>query len=87
MWLDGHKIENNSSFIQQVLDREQFEKLDIFDLAQLEAVISVCRKSASVSEASRTLFAVSRLERSTTNDADRLRKYLARFGLTFQQVQ
>ncbi|HEX6885204.1 MAG TPA: hypothetical protein VF530_17650 [Planctomycetota bacterium] len=31
-------------------------------------------------------FAVSRRARSSTNDADRLRKYLARFGLTFERA-
>ena len=35
----------------------------------------------SLSEAGRMLFAASRSSRSTTNDADRLRKYLARYGL------
>ena len=36
--------------------------------------------------AGRELFAVSRKERSSTNDADRLRKYLARFGLSWERV-
>jgi sigma54-dependent transcription regulator len=34
-------------------------------------------------DAGRTLFSVSRQRRTTSNDADRLRKYLARFGLTW----
>ncbi|MXV12039.1 hypothetical protein DYQ93_13500 [Xanthomonas sp. LMG 8992] len=32
-------------------------------------------------------FAVSRMQRASTNDADRLRKYLARFGLDWEQVR
>jgi transcriptional regulatory protein RtcR len=40
-----------------------------------------------MSEAGRTLFAASRQRRSSTNDADRLRKYLARFGLSFEHVR
>jgi transcriptional regulatory protein RtcR len=32
------------------------------------------------------LFAASRLRRSSANDADRLRKYLARFGLDWTSV-
>ena len=55
--------------------------LDRFDRVQLAEVIRVCRQSRSLSEAGRTLFAVSRLERKHANDADRLQKYLARFGL------
>lgn len=61
-------------------------KLDLFDRVQLAAVIRVCRQSSGLSAAGRRLFAVSRLEKASSNDADRLRKYLARFGLTFEAV-
>ena len=37
----------------------------------------VCRESSTLSEAGRTLFAASRRDKKTPNDADRLRKYLA----------
>ena len=33
------------------------------------------------------LFAVSRLHKTSSNDADRLRKYLARFGLDWERVR
>ena len=55
--------------------------VDPFDLVQLAEVIRVCRTSSSLSAAGRTLFAVSRSKRKTQNDADRLRKYLSKFGL------
>jgi transcriptional regulatory protein RtcR len=61
--------------------------LDRFDRIQLEEVVRVCRSARSLSEAGRILFAASRAARATTNDADRLRKYLARFGLTLQAIQ
>lgn len=61
-------------------------ELDRFDLAQLKEVIRVCRGSRSISEAGRTLFAASRRRKSNPNDADRLRKYLARFDLTWGQI-
>lgn len=57
------------------------QDIDPFDLVQLAAVIRTCRSSASLSAAGRALFAVSRARRASQNDADRLRKYLARFGL------
>jgi transcriptional regulatory protein RtcR len=63
------------------------QPLDRFDRVQLEDVLAVCERAVSLSEAGRALFAVSRTERTSTNDADRLRKYLARFGLTFEQVR
>ncbi len=55
--------------------------LDEFDRLQLEAVVEVCRSSATLAEAGRRLFAVSRQKRSVVNDSDRLKKYLQRFGL------
>jgi len=61
--------------------------IDLFDLRQLETVLEVCRRSASLSEAGRELFAVSRLKKANPNDADRLRKYLARFGLSWESVR
>ncbi len=60
--------------------------LDRFDRVQLADVIAVCRASPSLSAAGRTLFAHSLAGRTTKNDADRLRKYLARFGLDFETV-
>ncbi|MGC4119043.1 MAG: sigma 54-interacting transcriptional regulator [Myxococcales bacterium] len=59
---------------------EGLEELDLFDQVQLAAVLQICRTSASLSEAGRTLFAKSRQAKTSSNDADRLRKYLARFG-------
>ena len=46
----------------------------------------MCRSARSLSAAGRELFAASRKNRTSTNDADRLRKYLARFGLSWEQV-
>ncbi|SMF95651.1 transcriptional regulatory protein RtcR [Methylomagnum ishizawai] len=70
-----------------LLTPEAWADLDRFDQLQLEAVIGVCREAASLSEAGRRLFAVSRNQRASPNDADRLRKYLARFGLDWRAVK
>ena len=61
--------------------------LDYFELVQLEEVLRVCRSARSLSEAGRTLFAASRTSKSSVNDADRLRKYLTRYGLTLQAIR
>jgi transcriptional regulatory protein RtcR len=66
---------------------EQVVDIDLFDRLQLQAVIALCRESASLSEAGRRLFQVSRQAKAKANDADRLRKYLARFGLDWAQVR
>ena len=61
--------------------------LDTFDRMQLQAVIAVCRQHGSISDAGRELFNVSRQQRSVINDADRLRKYLLKFGLDWEAVR
>jgi len=66
---------------------EKVTQIDHFDKVQLAEVIAVCRRSRSLSDAGRTLFAVSRLARKNANDADRLQKYLARFALTWESLQ
>ncbi|MBS1207905.1 MAG: rtcR [Proteobacteria bacterium] len=76
--------------VQDEVDRvlgEAAAGLDLFDRAQLNAVLAVCREAGSLSEAGRKLFAVSRKEKKVANDADRLRKYLARFELEWTQVK
>lgn len=62
------------------------EKLDLFDAVQLRTVIQVCRQSKSMSDAGRKLFAVSRDSKVKPNDTDRLKKYLAKYGLTWETV-
>lgn len=69
-----------------LLASDQLEQLDPFDRVQLAHVVATCRSSRSLSEAGRALFAASRNRRASSNDADRLRKYLARFGLSWQQL-
>jgi transcriptional regulatory protein RtcR len=73
--------------LDHLLDAGRLSAIDRFDRIQLEEVVRVCRSARSLSEAGRVLFAASRANRSTTNDADRLRKYLARYGLTLQAIQ
>ncbi|SFJ67347.1 RNA repair transcriptional activator RtcR [Jannaschia pohangensis] len=60
--------------------------LDPFDVPQLAHVIRICRTAPTISEAGRRLFAASRETRTSRNDADRLRKYLARFDLTWASL-
>ena len=68
------------------LTEPQLAALDLFDRVQLEAVIRICRQSRNQAAAGRTLFAASRVAKQTVNDSDRLRKYLAKFGLSYEAV-
>ncbi|WP_345576269.1 sigma 54-interacting transcriptional regulator, partial [Stakelama sediminis] len=69
-----------------VMSAEAIDDLDPFDRVQLAHAIDVCRRSRSLSEAGRSLFSASLKRRASTNDADRLRKYLTRFDLSWQQI-
>jgi transcriptional regulatory protein RtcR len=73
--------ERDGDGLEGLLDAQTLAGIDPFDRVQLAHVIATCRTSRSLSEAGRRLFAASREKRASTNDADRLRKYLARFGL------
>jgi transcriptional regulatory protein RtcR len=70
-----------------VMSADELEALDLFDRLQLEAVVDVCRRSVSLADAGRKLFAATRIRRTSQNDSDRLRKYLARFQLDWAAVQ
>lgn len=63
------------------LGAEGAAELDPFDAVQLAYVLEVVADAPSLSAAGRILFAQSRERRQSRNDADRLRKYLARYGL------
>ena len=78
--------ESRPSALPALLGAEA-ENIDLFDRLQLEHVIAICRQAKSLSAAGRQLFDVSRQGKASVNDADRLRKYLARFGLTWEAVQ
>lgn len=84
LWDNTAEIEDTT--LNALLTPEQLAQLDLFDHLQLPAVIKVCRECNSLSEAGRRLFAVSRAQRASTNDADRLRKYLGRFGLEWSDL-
>ena len=62
------------------------ESVDLFDRAQLADVIKVLKASKTLADAGRQLFSVTRQERKTLNDSDRIRKYLGRFGIEARKV-
>jgi len=78
----GRETEADSTLLRKYLGPAA-EDIDLFDQAQLAAVLRTVLASRSLSEAGRALFARSRLNRARPNDADRLRKYLAAYGLTW----
>ena len=61
-------------------------EFDDFDRQQLSHVLRVCEASRSLADAGKKLFAVSRLQKRSSNDSDRIRKYLARFGISWAHI-
>lgn len=76
----------DEALVESVLGPERVAGLDRFDRVQLAEVLRVCRRSRTLSEAGRSLFEVSRARKKSSNDADRLRKYLARFGIEWTRL-
>ncbi len=76
----NYMIEN----FRQIID---IDKIDLFERIQLEGVLEVCSKSKSLSDAGRKLFAISRLSKASSNDSDRLKKFLSKYGLTWDIIQ
>lgn len=86
LWSGQRPAAAGEAVLESLLSEEEIAGIDLFDRVQLAAVIGVCRQSRNMSEAGRKLFAVSREARASTNDADRVRKYLQRFGLDWARV-
>ncbi len=82
----GPVAPEQSQQLALVLSPKRIEELDPFEKVQLEHVLAVCRRSRSLSEAGRALFQASRAKKTSNNDADRLRKYLARYALEWSAL-
>ncbi|MDR2093607.1 MAG: hypothetical protein LBP58_09905, partial [Azoarcus sp.] len=84
--LDSIDAKTDADLVQAVLGVVAARTLDLFEHCQLQTVLQVCRRSPNLSAAGRMLFAQSRQHKKQPNDADRLRKYLLRFGLDWERV-
>ena len=85
-WARPEAAAAGTELVAEILGEERAAELDRFDRVQLADVLQVCRTARSLSEAGRVLFAETRKKKHLANDADRLRKYLARFGLEWSGV-
>ena len=82
----GTAEDAGESLLASLFDADALAAMDLFDRLQLGAVLRVCAGATSLSEAGRQLFQASRQARSVVNDADRLRKYLLKFGLSWDRI-
>ena len=72
--------------LSDFMSEQEVAAIDQFDQHQLAYVIGVCQASRSLSDAGRKLFDQSRLQKASTNDGHRLRQYLSKFGLKFDDL-
>jgi len=77
---------DQDNLVATFIGTERAAALDMFESVQLEAVLKICRQSRTLSDAGRRLFAASRGRKKTANDADRLRKYLVRYGIDWHDL-
>ncbi len=84
-WADPHRVGADDG-LRALIGDDRFGEMDAFDRVQVAHVLDVCRKCRSLSEAGRQLFSASRGRKASTNDADRLRKYLNRFGIEWAHI-
>ena len=86
--LDSKTIEQGSlNLLSQYLDEQTLGKIDPFEAVQLAYVIKVCIHHKNQAAAGRYLYANSRDKLKNPNDSDRLRKYLIKFGLRFDDLK
>jgi len=68
-WRGPRPRTSGEDLLPELLGPARVAELDRFDRVQLAEVLDVCRRSRTLADAGRELFAVSRLRRSTRNDA------------------
>jgi transcriptional regulatory protein RtcR len=85
-WLTA-ALDPGTHLVDRLLSSRTLADLDRFDRVQLEEVLAVCRRSPSLSAAGRILFDKSRGRKKIANDADRLRKYLARYDVEWADMK
>ena len=74
-------------YLKSLLGSGYSERLDAIEIATLKYVLDICRTSTSAAEAGRRLYNVSRENRTTANDSDRIAKFLKTYNLRFSQVR
>ncbi|TWU51914.1 RNA repair transcriptional activator RtcR [Rubripirellula reticaptiva] len=85
-WTEASPDRTSEDTLTPLLGKDRLAEIDAFDRIQLAEVVRVCRRSKTLSAAGRELFNVSRKSKAKPNDADRLKKYLTRFGLHWDEL-
>ncbi|MDH5325287.1 MAG: RNA repair transcriptional activator RtcR [Gammaproteobacteria bacterium] len=85
-WSAGATPDDPKTVTAGFLDPELHAQLDLFEHIQLAGVVQAVRKSRSMAEAGRQLFDQSRKQKRSSNDSHRLKQFLAKYKLEFEQL-
>ena len=72
--------------LTRLLGKDALQTIDPFDRIQLAFVVETCQRSRSMADAGRQLFSISRQRKTSSNDSHRLKRYLEKYGLSFDQI-
>ena len=77
---------DDETLLKETLSNEELEIIDNFEKVQLAHVIRTCKASKSMADAGRKLFNKSRLQKSASNDSQRLKVYLKKYSIDFKAL-
>lgn len=77
----------STTMLEEHLAPEILSALDLYEQYALIGVIEVCKQSRSMAAAGRSLFNVSRTQKSSKNDSHRIKQLLERYGLSFETLK
>jgi transcriptional regulatory protein RtcR len=87
-WLGFTKTKDDLalSVLNEHLSQIEINEIDLFEQAQLAQVIQICKSSKTIADAGRKLFNISRKNKTSQNDSNRLKVYLQKFNLKFTDI-
>lgn len=83
---NGGRTDSPGDLLSTWLSEDAIADLDNFEQVQLSYVIGVCQRSRSMAAAGREVFQASRTRKKSSNDSHRVKVYLEKFGLDFEQI-
>lgn len=81
-----NESKNDDRILDEILGSKMAAMLDRFERVQLADVLNTCRQSKNIPEAGRILFSESRKQKTKVNDSDRLRKYLKKYNIRWEDI-
>lgn len=75
-----------AKIIEPIIGTAAADRLDLYDQIKLAGLIAICRDSASMADAGRKLFNISRNTKKSSNDSHRVKQLLNRYDIAFSDI-